>query len=243
MVAFPASRTRLTVRRSEQFPEDLSRFRASVDVRRRDGSLEGHPILPDSGSDGARIRIAAFIELPPSEATLEPTQETELRRTSAPLLDASPGGPPGTARDITVAVDAFDSVVLDAVRGVSIEAPPSASLDAIVDATTSGALDAVAGEGMCHWELEVEGASRKATPEAILEITPASNLGADFLASTSCAPLGGEFWEHAKISDRVPSLLVSSINSVAVPDSQVKQRRHVRTHTATVSVHRGRARA
>ena len=139
---------------------------APVDAKPRDGSLEGQPVLPDSGSDGARTRIATFNELPPPEAALEPAQEAELGlklgRASASLLGVSPGGPAGNGREIAIAVHAFDPAALGAFRDVARVTTNTASaapLDAIFDATTSCALDTIAVEGASGWKLEVEGAS------------------------------------------------------------------------------------
>ena len=225
---------------------------APVDAKPRDGSLEGQPVLPDSGSDGARTRIATFNELPPPEAALEPAQEAELGlklgRASASLLGVSPGGPAGNGREIAIAVHAFDPAALGAFRDVArvtTNTASAASLDAIFDATTSCALDTIAVEGASHGKLEVEGASRtNATPEAMLEAMPASTRGADSRASALCAlgrslggALGGEFCqEPAKTFGRVASLLASSTNSVAVPNGQVREHRRARMDSIIMSL-------
>lgn len=225
---------------------------APVDAKPRDGSLEGQPVLPDSGSDGARTRIATFNELPPPEAALEPAQEAELGlklgRASASLLGVSPGGPAGNGREMAIAVHAFDPAALGAFRDVArvtTNTASAASLDAIFDATTSCALDTIAVEGASHGKLEVEGASRtNATPEAMLEAMPASTLRADSRASALCAlgrslggALGGEFCqEPAKTCGRVASLLASSTNSVAVPNGQVREHRRARMDSIIMSL-------
>ena len=235
---------------------------APVDAKPRDGSLEGQPVLPDSGSDGARTRIATFNELPPPEAALEPAQEAELGlklgRASASLLGVSPGGPAGNGREIAIAVHAFDPAALGAFRDVArvtTNTASAASLDAIFDATTSCALDTIAVEGASGWKLEVEGASHgklevegasrtNATPEAMLEAMPASTRGADSRASALCAlgrslggALGGEFCqEPAKTCGRVASLLASSTNSVAVPNGQVREHRRARMDSIIMSL-------
>ena len=141
---------------------------APVDAKPRDGSLEGQPVLPDSGSDGARTRIATFNELPPPEAALEPAQEAELGlklgRASASLLGVSPGGPAGNGREIAIAVHAFDPAALGAFRDVArvtTNTASAASLDAIFDATTSCTFGTIAVEGAAHRKLEVEGAAHR----------------------------------------------------------------------------------
>ena len=219
-----------------------------VDAKRRDGSLEGQKVLPDSGSDEARTRIATFHELPPPEAALEPAQEAELGRAFASLLVPSPGGPTGNGREIAVAVHAFDPAAFRDVARVTTNTTSTVSLDAIFDATTSCTFGTIAVEGASRRKLEVEGASRrelevegaahrtlevegasrtKATPEAMLEAMPAGTLGVDSRASTFL--LGGEFCqEPPKISDRVASLLASSIKSTAVLNGQVRAHRHAR---------------
>ena len=175
---------------------------APVDAKPRDGSLEGQPVLPDSGSDGARTRIATFNELPPPEAALEPAQEAELGRAFASLLVPSPGGPAGNGREIAVAVHAFDPAALGAFRDVArvtTNTASAASLDAILDATTSCALDTIAAEGASHGKLEVEGASRtNATPEAMLEAMPAGTLG----GVHGGGPWGGSMLEAMPASTR-----------------------------------------
>ena len=179
---------------------------APVDAKPRDGSLEGQPVLPDSGSDGARTRIATFNELPPPEAALEPAQEAELGlklgRASASLLGVSPGGPAGDGREMAIAVHAFDPAALGAFRDVArvtTNTASAASLDAIFDATTSCALDTIAVEGASHGKLEVEGASRtNATPEAMLEAMPAGTLG----GVHGGGPWGGSMLEAMPASTR-----------------------------------------
>ena len=135
-----------------------------VDAKRRDGTLEGQKVLPDSGSDEARTRIATFHELPPPEAALEPAQEAELGRAFASLLVPSPGGPAGNGREIAVAVHAFDPAALGAFRDVArvtTNTASAASLDAIFDATTSCTFGTIAVEGAAHRKLEVEGAAHR----------------------------------------------------------------------------------
>ena len=139
-----------------------------VDAKRRDGTLEGQKVLPDSGSDEARTRIATFHELPPPEAALEPAQEAELGlklgRASASLLGVSPGGPAGNGREMAIAVHAFDPAALGAFRDVArvtTNTASAASLDAIFDATTSCTFGTIAVEGAAHRKLEVEGAAHR----------------------------------------------------------------------------------
>ena len=132
-----------------------------VDAKRRDGSLEGQKVLPDSGSDEARTRIATFHELPPPEAALEPAQEAELGRAFASLLVPSPGGPTGNGREITVAVHAFDPAAFRDVASVMTNTASAASLDAIFDATTSCTFGTIAVEGASRRKLGVEGAAHR----------------------------------------------------------------------------------
>ena len=132
-----------------------------VDAKRRDGSLEGQKVLPDSGSDEARTRIATFHELPPPEAALEPAQEAELGRAFASLLVPSPGGLTGNGRESTVAVHAFDPAAFRDVARVTTNTTSTVSLDAILDATTSCTFGTIAVEGASRRKLEVEGASRR----------------------------------------------------------------------------------